>query len=114
MGNVEKEVLPHYFTCDTCGWVSSSLKTGCPVCGKGNIVELQVSGSGVIIDFVPIAYAPKNLQHLGKYTSVLVKLDEGCKMFGIIEGDGAGISIGTHVTISNFNNDTKEVFFKAS
>ena len=68
--------------------------------------------NGEVLDFVPIAYPPENLKQLGEYVSVLVKLDNGCRIFGIVLEDQNSIKIGTPVAISSFNQETKELFFK--
>ena len=68
--------------------------------------------NGEVVDFVPIAYPPENLKQLGEYVSVLVKLDNGCQIFGIVLEGQNSIKIGTPVAISSFNQETKELFFK--
>jgi uncharacterized OB-fold protein len=67
---------------------------------------------GEIVDFVPVAYPPENLKQLGSYVSVLVKLDNGCQIFGIVLENPDLVKIGTPVAVSNFNQQTKELFFK--
>ena len=70
--------------------------------------------SGEVVDFVPIAYPPENLKQLGSYVSVLVKLDNGCQIFGIVAEDPKSIKIGTSVLVSSFNDQTRELFFKTT
>ena len=67
---------------------------------------------GEIVDFVPVAYPPENLKNLGSYVSVLVKLENGIQVFGIVLEDPDHVQIGTPVSVSNFNDQTKELFFK--
>lgn len=100
------------FRCDQCGYLSIAPKLCCPKCGRpGRMVEEKVK-KGVIIDFVPITYPPENLKHLGSYVSVLVKLDNGCSIFGIVLEDQNRVEVGKVVFPSQFNFQTKEFFFK--
>ncbi len=52
---------------------------------------------GTVLDLVRIAYPPENLKHLGAYTSVLVALEGGGRVFGIVDGDAARVSAGQQV-----------------
>lgn len=112
MGESENVGVIHCFRCDPCGYLSSTSKLLCPQCGRpGTIVEEKVE-RGVVLDFVPVAYPPENLKHLGSYVSVLVKLDNGCSLFGIVLEEPNRIEVGKVVVPSRFNFQTKEFFFK--
>jgi len=112
MAKEEKLELPQYFSCNHCGFTSGAYKAACPKCGREGMVSKEGGIMGEVVDFVPIAYPPENLKQLGEYVSVLVKLDKGCQIFGIISENRDRITIGTPVTISSFNQETKELFFK--
>jgi uncharacterized OB-fold protein len=100
------------FRCDQCRHVSGSPKLFCPQCGHpGTMVEEKVQ-KGVILDFVLVAYPPENLKHVGSYVSVLVKLDNGCSLFGIVSEEPNRVEVGKVVIPSQFNFQTKEFFFK--
>ena len=111
MGEFEKP-LPPCFRCNHCGYRSGILKAVCPQCGREGMVAQESVEKGEIVDFVPVAYPPENLKHLGSYVSVLVKLDNGCQIFGIVQDQPNHVNIGTSVTISSFNPETKELFFR--
>jgi uncharacterized OB-fold protein len=108
----EKLQLPHCFSCDRCGFRSGTFRAVCPKCGREGIALKEGVQNGAVVDFVPIAYPPENLKHLGEYVSVLVKLDNGCQIFGIVLENQKSIKIGTPVAISSFNQETKELFFE--
>ena len=112
MAEQERLELPQYFSCNRCGFTSAAFKALCPKCGSEEMVLKEGATAGKVIDFVPIAYPPENLKQLGEYVSVLVKLDNGCQFFGIVLENRDRIGIGTPVTISGFNRETKELFFK--
>ena len=113
MGNSEKLHVPPCFSCTHCGFRSGTFKAVCPKCGKEGMVAEEGVQQGAVVDFVPIAYPPDNLKHLGEYVSVLVKLDNECRIFGIVLENQKSVQIGTPVAISSYNQETKEVFFKA-
>ena len=69
---------------------------------------------GEVVDFVPVAYPPENLKHLGAYVSVLVKFENGCQLFGIVLENPNNVKIGTPVVVSSFNPQTKELCFKTA
>lgn len=112
MGEFEKLQLPPCFSCNHCGYRSGTFKAVCPNCGTGGMTVHEGATQGEIADFVPVAYPPENLKHLGEYVSVLVKLDNGCQIFGIVLDQPNHVKIGTPVAISSFNPQTKELFFK--
>ena len=113
MVNSEKCQGPLCFNCKHCGFRSGTFKAVCPKCGREGMVGEEGARQGAVVDFVPIAYPPDNLKHLGEYVSVLVKLDDGCQVFGIVVEDQKAIQIGTPVAISSFSPETKELYFKA-
>ncbi len=76
------------------------------------MVKQSGTERGEVVDFVPVAYPPENLKHLGAYVSVLVKLDNGCRIFGIVMEKPDLVKIGTAVAVSSFNPQTKELFFR--
>jgi len=112
MDESNKIQLPRCYSCNSCGYRSSAYKAVCPICRSTDMVALEGAKGGIVVDFVQVSIPPENLKDLGEYVSVLVKLDNGCQIFGIILEDPKNIKIGTSVVVSSFNNDTKEVFFK--
>jgi uncharacterized OB-fold protein len=112
MVEFDKLQLPECFSCNKCGYRSGALKAVCPECGSEGMVMQGGIEKGEVVDFVPVAYPPENLKHLGEYVSVLVKLDNGCQLFGIVLENPDQVKIGIPVSIANFNPQTKELFFK--
>ena len=112
MAEQDKLELPQYFSCNHCGFLSGTFKAVCPKCGREGMALKEGAIKGEVIDFVPIAYPPENLKQLGEYVSVLVKLDSGCQVFGIVLENKNRVKMGTPVAISSFNRETKELFFK--
>jgi len=108
----ERLQLPQWFNCGYCGFRSGTFKAVCPKCGREGMALKEGVTRGEVVDFVPIAYPPENLKQLGEYVSVLVKLDNGCQIFGVVLENQKSIKIGTPVAISSFNQETKELFFE--
>lgn len=104
--------LPQGYGCNLCGYRSSTFKAVCPQCGSKEIVVLEGAKGGKVVDFVPVFFSPENLKHLGQYISALVKLDNGCQIFGIVLGDPKDIQVGSTVVVSSLNSETKELYFK--
>ncbi len=112
MSEPEKLQQPPCFYCDRCGYRSAVLKAVCPQCGHEGMMTEEGVRQGEVVDFVPVAYPPENLKHLGSYVSVLVKLSNGCQIFGLVLGNPDLVQIGTPVTISAYNDQSKELIFK--
>jgi len=104
--------LPRCFSCSQCGLQASSFRATCPGCGSTGIVEYEAPKTGRIVDFVPIFFPPENLVDLGQYVSVLVKLDNGCQLFGIVHEEQKNIAIGSSVEISSYDRESKKLFFR--
>ena len=104
--------LPQGYGCNLCGYRSSTFKAVCPQCGSKAIVVLEGAKGGKVVEFVPVFSPPENLKNIGQYVSVLVQLDNGCQMFGIVLDDPKKIQAGTPVVVSSFNKETKELYFK--
>lgn len=82
--------VPGCFGCNTCGYQSTMFKAVCPACGAAEMVELK---------------------GLRQYASVLVKLDNGCRAFGIFLGDPGKIKVGASVVVSKVDKDSNALFF---
>ncbi len=106
--------LPDCFSCGNCSYRTAGYKPLCPQCGQAKMVPMEATATGRIVDFVPVLYPPENLKHLGPYTSVLVRLDNGCNMFGIVRESPARIEIGQSVVISKFDAVSRELFFQTA
>ncbi len=112
MNEFQKPQLPRCFGCNNCGYRSGTFKAVCPKCGSAGMAVQEGTDRGKVVDFVPVSYPPENLKHLGQYISVLVRLDNGCQIFGIVLEVPNQVKIGTSVLVSSFNDQTKELFFK--
>ncbi|MBI2528953.1 MAG: hypothetical protein HYY95_10085 [Candidatus Rokubacteria bacterium] len=71
----------------------------------------EAATGGHVVDFVPVLYPPENLKGLGRYVSVLVRLDNGCQVFGVFRGDPERIRVGTPVVVSQGDAAEKVPFF---
>jgi uncharacterized OB-fold protein len=76
------------------------------------MIQVEKTRRGKILDFVPTLYPPDNLKDLGPYISILVKLDNGCNVFGIMMDDPDQVQVGQNVIISKFDINTHELFFQ--
>ena len=75
------------------------------------MVELEGGNKGEVLEFVPVLFPPENLKGLRQYVSVLVKLDNGCRAFGIFLGDPEKIKVGASVVVSKADKDSNALFF---
>jgi len=107
-----QQKLPACYRCEKCGYHTAGYKPLCPQCGHAEMSQGEKTSTGKILDFVPVLYPPENLKDLGNYISLLVKLDNGCKMFGILMEDPERVNVGQKVIISKFNENTHELFFR--
>jgi len=103
--------VPGCFGCNTCGYQSTMFKAVCPACGAAEMVELEGGNKGEVLEFVPVLFPPENLKGLRQYVSVLVKLDNGCRAFGIFLGDPEKIKVGASVVVSKVDKDSNALFF---
>jgi uncharacterized OB-fold protein len=106
----EIKKLPYGFRCNSCKWCGSGFRVICPGCGGTNLVKVEISRVGKVVDFVPVLYPPDNLRDLGQYVSVLVQFNEGFKKFGISLGKPEDLFIGCSVVVSAFDEETKRLF----
>ena len=70
----------------------------------------RVTG-GHVVDFVPVLFPPENLKGLGRYVSVLVKLDTGCQAFGVFRGDPERLRVGTRMVVAHVDAEPDVPFF---
>jgi len=100
------------FTCDNCGYTTVAQKMLCSKCGGSNITAVKVDGKGKLIDFTIVSFAPENYKDLAPYTSVLVLLENGCKLFGIIKGENSDILEGNPLTMVGRDETRGAIFFE--
>lgn len=112
MDEKERVGVIRCFRCESCGHLSVAPKLFCPHCGRPGTMVDEKAEKGVIVDFVPVGYPPDNLKQLGSYVSVLVKLDNGCSLFGIVLEEPNRVEVGKVVIPSELNSQTKAFFFK--
>ncbi len=98
--------------CNNCGNVTLSPKKACPKCGSTEIEMTQSQGKGEVVDFTTIYYPPDNYQDRAPYTSILVRLSNGCKLFGVIEGEVKDIPPGSPVTVVKHDEATGGFIFR--
>lgn len=100
------------FRCKDCGNVMLSCKKVCPKCGSMAIEEATAEGKGNIVDFTTIFYPPDNYKDRAPYTSVLVQLSNGCKLFGVMEGEVKDIHSGSPVRVAKHDENTGGFIFE--
>jgi uncharacterized OB-fold protein len=99
------------FKCNNCGNTTLARKKICPKCGSADIVTIQSEGKGEVVDFVTIYFPPHNYKDIAPYNSLKVRLDNGCMAFGVIEGEGKDIPLGSRVTMIKHDEATGGLFF---
>lgn len=104
--------MPECRRCGSCGYSAAGRKPLCPRCGRAEMASLETTPDGTILDFVPVIYPPENLKDVGEYVSVLVKLENGCNVFGMMREEPGRIAIGHGVTVSKFDAGRQALFFR--
>jgi uncharacterized OB-fold protein len=102
------------YRCGGCGYRSTVLKALCPQCGAAGPMTTDRAAAGRILDFVPVLFPPENLKDLGRYVSVLVELDNGCRAFGVFRGDPTALAVGAPVTVGSVDAERGIPFFDAA
>lgn len=100
------------FRCTNCGNVTFSLKVVCPRCGGNDIGVTQYQGEGKVLDFAVVYYPPDNLKDRAPYTNVLVELANGCKIFGMMDGEVKDMLPGSLVVPAKYDKNTGELVFQ--
>ncbi|MFC2005933.1 Zn-ribbon domain-containing OB-fold protein [Chloroflexota bacterium] len=84
----------------------------CHKCGSRDIEATQSEGKGRVIDFTTVYYPPEDYKDRVPYTSVLVQLNNGCKLFGVIDGEAKDISPGSPVAAVKRDEATGGIIFR--
>lgn len=92
--------FPSAFRCGACHQTSAVARVVCPRCGSGEAMAPERVTGGRVVDFVPVLFPPENLKGLGRYVSVLVRLDNGCQAFGVFRGDPERLQVGTRMVVA--------------
>jgi len=100
--------------CNTCGNLESWLYRVCHKCGSVDIEMITAEGQGEVVDFTTVYYPPDNYKGKAPYTSILVQLINGCRLFGVMEGEAKGILPGDAVTLAKRDKDTGGFVFQSS
>jgi len=87
-------------------------KKVCPKCGGMEIATTQSDGKGRIVDSTLVYFPPDEYKDLAPYTSVLVQLDNGCRLFAIIKGEQREIDPGSPVTLVDHDEGRGAMFFR--
>ena len=97
--------------CNGCGYITLEQKRVCPRCGGMENSVIESDGKGRVIDFTTIYFPPDAYKELAPYTSVLVELSNGCKLFGIMSGEGKDLQPGSPVTMAGCDEERGGIFF---
>ena len=100
------------FKCNNCGNATAESRKVCPKCGSTDIEISQSGGKGEVVDSTIVYYPPDNYKDRVPYTSILVRLSNGCKLFGVIEGEVKNISPGSPVTMVKQDEATGGFIFR--
>ena len=111
MAQTPEQPFPCSFRCRSCDYTSAVAKAVCPRCGSGGGMSPEPLTGGHVVDFVPVLFPPENLKGLGRYVSVLVKLDTGCQAFGVFRGDPERIRVGTRMVVAHVDAEPRVPFF---
>jgi len=98
--------------CKQCGNTTLAQKKVCPKCGAAEIEPTQSDGKGRIVDSTLVYYPPDEYKDLAPYTSVLVQLDNGCRLFAMIKGEHRDIDPRSPVTLIDKDEDRGAFFFQ--
>ena len=107
-----KNLFIECYRCKQCGNTTLAEKKVCPKCGGAEIATTQSDGKGRIVDSTLVYYPPDEYKDLAPYTSVLVQLDNGCRLFAIIKGEQREIDPGSPVTLADRDEGRGAMFFR--
>jgi len=100
------------FKCNDCENVTLSPKKLCPKCGSKAVEKTTSEGKGKVVNFATVFFPPDNYKGREPYTSVLIQLSNGCKLFGVIEGEVKDINLGSPVKVSKYDENTGGFIFE--
>ncbi|MBI4699989.1 MAG: Zn-ribbon domain-containing OB-fold protein [Deltaproteobacteria bacterium] len=70
--------------CKRCGYATFPPRADCPECMSGDFEFREYSGKGTIFTYSTIAAAPTGFDDLAPYTVVVVDLEEGGRLLGML------------------------------
>jgi uncharacterized OB-fold protein len=100
------------YRCDNCGNTTLAEKKVCPKCGGVEIAVIQSEGKGQILDSTLVYFPPDEYKDLAPYTSVLVQLENGCRLFAIVKGAHGDTAPGSPVTLVDRDEIRGAMFFR--
>ena len=112
MAQIPETVVIDCFKCNNCGNITLARKKVCPKCGSAAIQMVKSEGKGEVVDFAPVYFPPQNYKEIAPYTSLKVRLHNGCMVFGVMEGADKDILPGTLVTLVKRDEATGGLFFR--
>jgi uncharacterized OB-fold protein len=107
-----KNLFIECYRCKQCGNTTLAEKKVCPKCGGTEIAITQSDGKGRIVDSTLVYFPPDEYKDLAPYTSVLVQLDNGCRLFAMIKGEHRDIEPGRPVTLVDQDEYKGGMFFQ--
>ncbi len=100
------------FKCNNCGSATLGPRKVCSKCGSTEIGKTPSEGKGEVIDFTIVYYPPDDYKDITPYTSILVRLSNGCRLFGVMEGEIKNLSPGSPVTLAKHDVATGRLIFR--
>ena len=107
-----KNLLIECHRCKQCGNTTLAEKKVCPKCGGTEIATTPSDGKGRIVDFTLVYFPPDEYKDLAPYTSILVELDNGCRLFAMIKGEHSDIEPGSPVSLVGQDEYKGALFFQ--
>jgi uncharacterized OB-fold protein len=98
--------------CNKCGNTTLAEKKVCPKCGGVEVAVTECEGKGRIVDSTLVYFPPEEYKDLAPYTSVLVQLENGCRLFAIVKGEHRTIDPGSPVKLVDRDEVRGAMFFE--
>ncbi len=83
--------------CNKCHKVYFPKRNVCRDCGSTEMIDRKLSGNGEIYSYTQIMVPPEDFNDKESYYAVIVKLDEGPRVSGILVDSGTTPDIGLRV-----------------
>jgi uncharacterized OB-fold protein len=98
MASKQDRFTVELYACRSCGHATAAARRVCSQCGATTIERASVTTTGKVIASANVEFPPANLKERGPYTNVLVELENGCRLWGILAGAPREVAEGEPVT----------------
>lgn len=66
--------------CDSCGYITATIREICPKCGNKELKEIELKNKGKIVSYTVVRYPPLEFKGQEPYIMAMVELEDGCKV----------------------------------